>query len=193
MMRAAGWKWMVGALALTLVFAVGCAKKQTVSGTAPGTAMTAPPPEQPPETAQENIVSQPVKPEQPLTTAQREAEAGVAVTREAPSSFPDIHFDFDQSLIRDDAKPVLQQVADAMKQNPQARLRIEGYCDERGTAEYNLALGERRAVSAKDYLVSLGVSAGRISTVSFGEEKPIDPGHNEEAWAKNRRDHFVLQ
>jgi peptidoglycan-associated lipoprotein len=70
---------------------------------------------------------------------------------------------------------------------------IEGHCDERGTPEYNLALGERRAVAVRNYLVSLGIPKGVLSTVSFGEERPLDPGHSEEAWAKNRRAHFVTK
>ena len=72
------------------------------------------------------------------------------------------------------------------------KIQIEGHCDERGTIEYNLALGERRANSAKNYLISLGISPDRISTISYGEEKPLDPGHNEEAWAKNRRAHTII-
>lgn len=75
-----------------------------------------------------------------------------------------------------------------MSKNADANIRIEGHCDERGTSEYNLALGDRRANSAKKYLVDLGISAERLSTISYGEEKPADPGHNEAAWAKNRRD-----
>jgi peptidoglycan-associated lipoprotein len=76
--------------------------------------------------------------------------------------------------------------------NPSVKIQIEGHCDERGTVEYNLALGERRANSAKRYLSSLGLTVNRVSTISYGKEKPLDPGHNEEAWAKNRRDHFIV-
>jgi peptidoglycan-associated lipoprotein len=76
--------------------------------------------------------------------------------------------------------------------HPTVKIQIEGHCDERGTNEYNLALGERRANSAKKYLISLGMPADQISTISYGEEKPLDPGHNEEAWAKNRRGHFIV-
>jgi peptidoglycan-associated lipoprotein len=75
---------------------------------------------------------------------------------------------------------------------PRVKIQVEGHCDERGTNEYNLALGERRANAAKKYLVSLGVSTDRISSISYGEEKPLDAGHNEEAWSKNRRGHFVI-
>jgi len=111
----------------------------------------------------------------------------------APVTFESIHFDFDKSFIRADAKPTLQAVADYMKKNPDAKLQIEGHCDERGTPEYNFALGERRANAAMKYLVNLGVAGSRITTISYGEEKPADPEHNEAAWAKNRRDVFVLR
>ncbi len=104
-----------------------------------------------------------------------------------------IHFDFDKSFIRNDAKPVLEKVAAHMKENPGAKLLIEGHCDERGTSEYNIALGQRRADSTRKYLTNLGVDAGRLSTISYGEEKPADPGHNEAAWAKNRRAVFVIR
>jgi peptidoglycan-associated lipoprotein len=104
-----------------------------------------------------------------------------------------IYFNFDKSLIRDDAKPVLGKVAAYMKKTPGAKLQIEGHCDERGTSEYNIALGQRRADSTKKYLVNLGVDGDRLSTITYGEEKPADPGHNETAWAKNRRAVFVLR
>ncbi len=111
----------------------------------------------------------------------------------APVTFENIHFDFDKAFIRNDAKPTLQSVADYMKKNPDAKLQIEGHCDERGTSEYNIALGQRRADSAMNYLTNLGVAGDRVSTITYGEEKPADPGHNEAAWAKNRRGVFVLR
>ncbi len=112
---------------------------------------------------------------------------------EAPTIFENIHFDFDKSFIRNDAKPTLSQVAEYLKKNPGANLQIEGHCDERGTSEYNMALGQRRADSTKKYLVNLGVAGSRLSTITYGEERPADPGHNEAAWAKNRRAVFVLR
>jgi peptidoglycan-associated lipoprotein len=112
---------------------------------------------------------------------------------EEVSQFENIHFDFDKAFIREDAKPVLAAVADYLKKNPGAKLQIEGHCDERGTAEYNMALGDRRAAAAMKYLAALGVEKNRLSTISYGEERPIDPGHNEGAWAKNRRGVFVLK
>lgn len=104
----------------------------------------------------------------------------------------DIYFDFDQSILRSDAQEILKRKAEWLLNNPSASVVIEGNCDERGSAEYNLALGDRRAQSAKTFLVDMGVSASRISTISYGEEKPVDRGHTEAAWAKNRRDHFRL-
>lgn len=192
-----GVRWSVVVLALVLSVSLGCAKKEVMKSTDTGAAVGT---SQEPSTAEKEggIVTETVQPEpeQETRTAmgERQAEAaGVAATMERPSSFEDIHFDFDQSFIREDAKPVLAGVAEAMKANRPSALLIEGHCDERGTAEYNIALGERRAEATKRYLVSLGVREGSLSTVSFGEEKPLDPGHDEEAWAKNRRAHFVLK
>jgi peptidoglycan-associated lipoprotein len=99
-----------------------------------------------------------------------------------------IHFDYDKAIIRGGDAAVLDQKVAILQANPALRIRISGHCDERGSDEYNLALGNRRATAAKQYLVSHGIDAGRVETVSYGEERPIDPGHNEEAWAKNRRD-----
>ena len=104
----------------------------------------------------------------------------------------DIHFDFDKYNIRPDAAEILKRKAEWLKAHPNVRLLIEGHCDERGTEEYNLALGERRTNSAQQFLLNLGVDVSYISTISYGEERPINPGHNEEAWAKNRRAHFVI-
>lgn len=103
-----------------------------------------------------------------------------------------IHFDFDKYDIRPGDVEILNGNSALLKKFPNVKIQIEGHCDERGTNEYNLALGERRANSTKKYLVSLGIAADRISTISYGEEKPMDPGHNEEAWTKNRRAHFVI-
>lgn len=105
----------------------------------------------------------------------------------------DIRFEFDKSFITPDARMILEKNANWLKKNPNIRIQVEGHCDERGTGEYNLALGDRRAGAAKEALIRLGVGAVQVSRmVSFGEEKPLDPGHNERAWAKNRRAHFVV-
>jgi peptidoglycan-associated lipoprotein len=101
-------------------------------------------------------------------------------------------FDYDSSELTREAQTALDSNAAVLKQHPTWTVTIEGHCDERGTAEYNLALGERRAVTARTYLVSLGIPADRLRTVSYGKEFPFDPGHDEAAWAKNRRAHFVI-
>jgi peptidoglycan-associated lipoprotein len=104
----------------------------------------------------------------------------------------DIHFDFDKYDIRPGDATILKGNAALLSKYPTIKVQIEGHCDERGTNEYNLALGERRANSTKKYLISLGISQDRISTITYGEERPLDPGHNEEAWAKNRRAQSIV-
>jgi peptidoglycan-associated lipoprotein len=103
-----------------------------------------------------------------------------------------IHFDFDKSLIRPGDARVLDEKIPILLANAQVRIKIAGNCDERGSDEYNLALGNRRAMAARKYLMAHGIDASRIETVSYGEERPVDPGHNEAAWAKNRNDQFDL-
>jgi peptidoglycan-associated lipoprotein len=108
------------------------------------------------------------------------------------SLLKDIHFDFDRYDIRPGDAEILKGNATLLTKYPKVKIQIEGHCDERGTVEYNLALGERRANSAKKYLISLGIASDRISAISYGKERPLDPGHNEETWAKNRRAHPVI-
>ncbi len=108
------------------------------------------------------------------------------------SMLKDIYFNFDKYDIRHEDSAILKENAALLKKFPNVKVQIEGHCDERGTVEYNLALGERRANKTKDYLVSLGISTDRISTISYGKERPFDPSHNEEAWAKNRRAHTII-
>jgi peptidoglycan-associated lipoprotein len=116
-----------------------------------------------------------------------------SVLTEKESVLKDAFFDFDKSSIQPDAKQSLDENAKWLKANPNAALTIEGHCDERGTGEYNLGLGQRRAKAAKDYLVSSGINAKRIKIISYGKERPFVPGHDESAWKWNRRAHFVLQ
>ena len=104
----------------------------------------------------------------------------------------DIYFDFDSSVLKDTAKKSLIRKAEWFRTNPDASIIIEGHCDERGTSAYNIALGDRRAQSAKAFFVDLGIDSNQISTVSYGEERPVDVSKTEEAWAKNRRAHFVV-
>jgi len=103
----------------------------------------------------------------------------------------DAYFDYDKADLRPDARAALSKTADFLKNYPQLRVTIEGHCDERGSTEYNLGLGDRRATAVKQFIVSLGVSADRLSTVSFGKEKPFCMESNESCWSQNRRGHFV--
>ena len=103
-----------------------------------------------------------------------------------------VYFDFDKSTIKSSEQSKIQAVASFLKSEQRMMIEIEGHCDERGTAEYNRSLGERRALAVREYLISLGVAGERATTISFGEDRPADPGHGEAAWAKNRRGEFVL-
>lgn len=106
------------------------------------------------------------------------------------TDFMTVYFDFDKYNIRGDQRAALDNNAQVLKKFPDAVIKVEGHCDERGTVEYNLALGDKRANAVKEYLVTFGIQADRIETISYGKERPVDPGHNEEAWAKNRRAEF---
>jgi peptidoglycan-associated lipoprotein len=123
--------------------------------------------------------------------ARREKEAALEGTELKNVRLESIYFDFDQWLIRDDQKEIMAKDAEWLKANPEVKIRIEGNCDERGTAEYNLALGQKRADIAKSFLEGLGISANRMQTISYGEERPLDRGQSDGAWAKNRRVDFV--
>ena len=103
-----------------------------------------------------------------------------------------VFFDYDEAVIRPDARAILQRDADWMRMWPSTRVRIEGYCDERGTNEYNLALGDLRSTAVRDYLVSLGIPGNRVTTVSRGEEAPFCSDNHEGCWSRNRRGHFVI-
>ena len=161
------------ALILTFLL-VGCAKEEPPPPTVEPPPRPAAPPPPPP--------SPPPPP------------PGPSISQQAFQEFQnqDIYFDFDKYDLRTDARTILDRKASFLNQNSSVRVQIEGHTDERGTVEYNLALGERRANAAKQYLTTAGISAGRLSTISYGEERPLDPGHNEAAWARNRRDHFVI-
>lgn len=103
-----------------------------------------------------------------------------------------IHFDFDSAALTPEAREILQRKAAFLKKHPEIQVTIEGHCDQRGSSDYNLGLGQRRADSVKNYLVDLGIAANRLATISYGKEQPLDPGMNEEAWAKNRRAHLII-
>jgi len=164
-------------LGLSVILVTGCAKKGVVK---------------------EEVVAAEEKPaavQLPETALQKEREAALrerTLLKRAASRFSNINFDFDKFNLKPEAREILRQHADWLLEHPDFDVVIEGHCDERGTSEYNLALGERRAVSAMKYLVNLGVDKRRLTTISYGEELPLDTRQNEEAWAKNRRDHFVV-
>jgi len=103
-----------------------------------------------------------------------------------------VHFDYDSSAVKSSEKDKLAKVAEYLKSNPSTAVRVEGNCDERGTEEYNRALGDRRALALREELARLGIDATRVDTISYGEDKPVDPGHDEAAWRKNRRGDFIL-
>jgi peptidoglycan-associated lipoprotein len=150
-----------------------------------GTTTVTPPPEPPAPSPEPGGV-----PPEPLAEDAIAAGSIDDINRNSP--LQPVFFAFDASEIDAGAQRSLEANAEVLKKYQTWQVSIEGHCDERGTAEYNLALGERRAVAARNYLVSLGIGADRIKTVSYGKEFPFDPGHNEEAWAKNRRAHFVV-
>ncbi|MCP4608227.1 MAG: peptidoglycan-associated lipoprotein Pal [Planctomycetes bacterium] len=108
------------------------------------------------------------------------------------ADFMVVYFDLDKYNLVADAKTALENNAQVLKDNPAVMVKIEGHCDERGTVEYNLSLGEKRANAAKDYMIDLGVNASRIDVISYGKERPADNGHNEAAWSKNRRAAFIV-
>ena len=180
------WKWVAVVVLVLAVSVMGCAKKQTVksdvdSGSAPA--------------AEETYgQQQPVEQLSPVETARpADVDPGVAVTEEQVSSFADVLFEFDRFDLTESGKKISQEVAAHMRKNPGAKLLIEGHCDIRGTAEYNMALGDRRAASVQNYLVSLGIPAAALSTTSYGKERPLDSDTSDAAHAKNRRAHFVLK
>ncbi len=125
-------------------------------------------------------------------SAKTEAGGEIAELARKKGALLTVYFDFDRFTIRDDMKSALEKNEEWLKKNPGAKIQIQGHGDERGTNEYNIALGERRAQSIKEYLVDYGIDPARLSTISYGEERPAEPGHNEEAWAKNRRGEFVI-
>ncbi|MDJ0784984.1 MAG: peptidoglycan-associated lipoprotein Pal [Desulfosarcinaceae bacterium] len=188
--------WVVLAMLLLipgLLLTTSCAKKQVQTETAVEEAVE----EVVEDTSEEDEAARQAELErQRALEAERLAEEEAKrVAMMALNMFQseDLYFDFDSAVLSPMSQEVLQRKADWMNENMDATVIIEGHCDERGTAAYNLALGERRADAAKDFMVNLGIAADRITTISYGEEKPVDPGKNEEAWAKNRRAHFVVE
>jgi peptidoglycan-associated lipoprotein len=163
-------------LLLTMTFIIGCGGKKETVRYEPSEFLEPEPIEEPSVQAEE--------PERPL-------QEDIPVTKE-PVMLQMIHFDFDKSDLTPEAKSILARNARLLDENPELLIRIEGHADERGTVEYNLALGERRALSTRNYLINYGIDPNRITIISYGKERPLDPRHNEEAWAKNRRAEFII-
>ena len=171
----------LAAIICAFVLPAGCAKKAAMKGE-PAVGKEAAVEKQAPAEAA------PVKPSE----EQKLGETAMTQADKEASEFADIHFALDRFDLRPAERKILDMHAKWLKAHPEFVVRIEGNCDERGTSEYNMALGQRRAASAMKYLVDLGVAKNRLKTISYGKERPLDPGHNEEAWAKNRRDHFSV-
>ncbi len=176
-------------VAFVLMFlAAGCAKKPAVEEAVPAqpTQVVV---EQPVRSVQETAVTDTAVDTRATVSAE---DAAAAARRAAAAGLQRIHFDFDRSDLTDEAKQILVNNAALLRAAPQVNVLIEGHTDERGSDEYNLALGERRAIAARNYLVSLGVSTDRLRIISYGEEMPIALERNEEAWAMNRRAEFKI-
>jgi peptidoglycan-associated lipoprotein len=170
-------KFVVVAFAiLSLIVVNGCSKK--VSKTAPATQGTRP------------VTTPTVETKPKVETIDLEPKE--KTMPKVDLSFRDVNFDYDKYDLSSETREILANHARLLKENPQVKLKIEGHCDERGTIEYNLALGERRAYAVKNYLVNYGVDAYRLSTISYGKERPLDTRATPEAWAKNRRAAFVI-
>jgi peptidoglycan-associated lipoprotein len=174
--------WGLLVVTAIMVLATGCAQKSTpVTSTGPQLGASGPSPEE-------------IRAREEEERRRRIAESQLASrpTPVTPGSqvLDTVYFDFDQATLSDQAKDILVRNGEWLRTNADVRVQVEGSADERGTPEYNLALGERRAEAVKSYLTSLGVNASRLATISYGEERPVDPGHTEEAWAQNRRVDF---
>jgi peptidoglycan-associated lipoprotein len=184
------------ALSMAALVAGGCASNEVVKTEEPGAATvkaeTTKPLQQPYDKKEEPAVpAQKQTPDTPVEIKPADAQPVKTVAEVSP--FETVYFDFDKSDLRQDARNTLSKNAEVMlKSKLTAKIKIEGHCDERGSAEYNLALGERRAKSAMQYLITLGVQPERLSVISYGKEKPAVQGNSEEAWAKNRRAEFLI-
>lgn len=171
-------------MAAMLLFAVGCVK-QTVE------TEELPPPKPPAPMVRKKPAPKPMmKKEIDVTEAERRRKRAAFKRSMAAFENDVVYFDFDKSDIRPDMRATLDAKARFLQEFPSVRVQVEGHCDERGTVEYNIALGHRRSQSSKDYLVSLGVNSSRVDTVSYGEERPADTRSNEAGWAMNRRAKF---
>jgi peptidoglycan-associated lipoprotein len=176
-------------LVIPLLSAGSCRKQQPVAAAAPAAAEAVPAQPPAPEPKKEVTESFPTQPVASTPLAETSSVDELNRKRVLQT----VYFDYDKSDLSDATRATLQANADWLTANPKHVVRIEGNCDERGTVEYNLALGQRRAASVKEYLAGLGVDASRLKTVSYGKERPADPGHDDAARARNRRADFVIE
>jgi len=175
-------------LGFVIIVAGGCAKNEVAKNDGPIAAgITTVDP-----VKTEQLSEQPISQLPNEEGATHDALSQIANAGEPKSGLDEIYFEFDAYLLSSKARETLLKNAELLREEPAPVVRIEGHCDERGSDQYNLALGEKRARSAMQYLVTLGIPEKRISIISYGEEKPADPGHDEASWAKNRRDAFVI-
>ena len=174
------------ALAALLLVVPACKKQQVETTPPPAPAVEAPAPAPAPPVQQ---VEEPFKPVEPEVVEVDPSAAEI----NASGALKTVYFAYDKADLTDAARQTLQSNADWLKSHAKWNVVIEGHCDERGTIEYNLELGQRRASSAREYLASLGIPASRLRVVTYGEERPADPGHGEAAWSKNRRGDFKVE
>lgn len=188
--------WIIVALLLVipgLLLTTSCAKKKIKSDTAMEQDADDDAAKRAAEKAKEEELARQRELEEQRLKEQEEAEKQKIAVAMAKFENEDIYFEFDSAALLPMAQEILKKKAAYLDANPGISVVVEGHCDERGTNEYNLALGDRRARSAVSFLVDLGISASRLTAISYGEERPVDPGSNEEGWAKNRRGHFVIE
>lgn len=181
------------ALSCLMFVAGGCAKNEIVKKDEPIT---------PGSTSSKAVKTEPIKTESPSTQQIRQSSIEERTAHDALEPIPsagelkagmeNIYFDFDAFVLSQNARKILLRHADIMKKDPDIVVQIEGHCDERGSDEYNLALGEKRAKAALQYLLTMGIPPKRLSVISYGKEKPVSVGHDEASWARNRRDEFVI-
>ena len=176
----------------SLIIFTGCAEKKSVVTSSNAQEQVTAPVQTPVQTTDNTNQNNNIAPTDTTNTKSSVHEQSSLMEATATSPVSDINFDFDSSSIRPDAREILQVNAGYLRKHRVSSVMIEGHCDERGTAEYNMALGERRAQETKKYLVNLGIKESIIKTISYGSERPLFPDSNEEAWAKNRRAHFVV-
>jgi peptidoglycan-associated lipoprotein len=191
-------KRIIGVMMVVLVMGLvtGCATKKPVTEQVTPADETARPAEEKPKAAAVEEVAKVSLPGEEISAEEiaRAEEGGLEgkIVKTLELSYKDIYFDFDRYEIKDEAKPILEELANWLIKNKGTMVLLEGHCDERGTNQYNLALGDRRANSTKEFLIASGVPLRKINTISYGEERPLCTDHNEKCWSLNRRAHYIV-